>query len=133
MPLKLAVPPIVSHLRKPIRCKPRGMTTADAPPTNPHAFRLWYGDCRRAGVPRDQAENYAEFVQTYRGITAEEFTDTVCHLLHTKEEISRCSSMAEPSPRKRQDARSSRAAAVATAAERLQKEDVYEPYSLYHR
>ncbi len=100
----MTVPPIINHLRQPIRCKPRGMTTADEPPTNPHAFRLW---C--AGVPKEQAANYAEFVQTYRGIAAEEFTDALCHLLHAKEEIGRCSSMAEPSPRKRQDARSSRA------------------------
>ncbi len=108
---------LVNHLRRPIRCLPRGMTTADEPPTNAHAFRLW---C--AGVPKEQAEEYAEFMQTYRGIAAEEFTDAVCHLLHTQEEMSRCSSMVEPSPRKRQDARSSRAAAVATAAERLQLE-----------
>ncbi len=129
----MTVPPIVNHLRRPIRCLPRGMTTADEPPKSVHAFRLWYGDCRRAGVPKEQAEGYAEFVQTYRGIAAEEFTNAVCHLLHPVEDTCRCSSMAEPSPRKRQDARSSRAAAVATAAERLQKEDVYEPYSLYHR
>jgi len=42
---------IVNHLRKPIRCKDRGMTTADEPPANPHAFRLW---C--VGVPKGQAE-----------------------------------------------------------------------------
>ncbi len=113
MPINPTVPSLVNHLRQPIRCKDRGMTTAaiaDAPPTNPHAFRLW---C--AGVPKEQAEGYAEFVQTYRGIAAEEFTDAVCHLLYTKEDICRCSSMAEPLPRKRQDARSSR-------AERLQME-----------
>lgn len=103
-PMEGMVVPIVNHLRQPIRCKPRGMTTADEPPTNPHAFRLW---C--AGVPKEQAGGYAEFVQTYRGIAAEEFTDAVYHLLHTKEDTRRCSSMAEPSPRKRQDARSSRA------------------------
>ncbi len=116
MPIKLTTPPIVNHLRQPIRCLPRGMTTADAPPTNPHAFRLW---C--AGVPKGQAEDYAEFVQTYRGIAAEELTDAVCHLLHTKEDTCRCSLMEEPQPNYRvADARSSR-------AERLPKEKIHVP------
>ncbi len=79
-PLTEVVVPIVNHLRRPIRCLPRGMTTADEPPTTPHAFRLW---C--AGVPKEQAEDYAEFVQTYRGIAAEGFTDAACHLLYTKD------------------------------------------------
>ncbi len=58
MPPKLNLSPIVNHLRKPIRCLSRGMTTADMPPTNPHAFRLW---C--AGVPKEQAEDYAEYIK----------------------------------------------------------------------
>ncbi len=67
MPINLTVPSLVNHLRKPIRCKDRGMTTADEPPTNPHAFRLW---C--AGVPKEQAEDYAEFVKVHSEIEGEQ-------------------------------------------------------------
>ncbi len=66
MPIKLTVPSLVTHLRRPIRCLPRGMTTADDPPRGAHAFRLW---C--AGVPKEQAEDYAEFVKVHREIEGE--------------------------------------------------------------
>ena len=63
MPITSTIPPIVNHLRKPIRCIDRGQTTAETPPANPHAFRLW---C--AGVPKGQAEGYAEFVKVHHEI-----------------------------------------------------------------
>ncbi len=58
MPIKLATKQAVGSHYKPIRCLPCGMTTADVPPKSVHAFRLW---C--AGVPKEQAEDYAEFVK----------------------------------------------------------------------
>ncbi len=63
--------PLVNHLRQPIRCLPRGMTTADEPPVNPHAFRLWCAGVPPVAGPKEQAEDYAEFVKVRNEIEAE--------------------------------------------------------------
>ena len=68
MSLKLVAKQIVGSHRRPIRYKPRGMTTADASPTNPHAFRLWCAGVPPVAGPKEQAEDYAEFVKVHREI-----------------------------------------------------------------